>query len=126
MYKVSSPVFFIHSVIKAGEWRLGTRLHWDIVSSLFDSLLSPYPAAKSVPQFRETYREGQLKRIYDNPSPEHHFHVEYRLLPGCGSGVHRTDVVTYGVVSKVFTEKDSRVVKCWEEDELTYYGWRHK
>ena len=28
-----------------------------------------------------------------------------------------TDVVAFGVASKVYTEKDVRVVKCWEEEE---------
>ena len=29
----------------------------------------------------------------------------------------KSDAVTFGVVSKVYTEKDTRVVKCWEEEE---------
>lgn len=63
----------------------------------------------------------------------------------------KTDVVTFGVVSKVYTEKDTRVVQCWEEVEesgggeeeeregepeeeqeserckrKSHFGWRHK
>ena len=65
--------------------------------------------------------------MFDSPAPEHHFHLQYQLLPtghgGSGAGdeggrgeVSKSDVVTFGVVSKVYTEKDTRVVKCWEED----------
>ena len=65
----------------------------------------------------------------------------------------KSDAVTFGVVSKVYTEKDTRVVKCWEEEEdegeeeeeerggegdeqaegdktgkkkRAHFGWRHK
>ena len=78
------------------------------------------------PQYYETVRDGQRKRIYEVLEPQHYFHVEYRLLPGESGRVHGTDVVTFGVVSKVYTDQDSKVVKTWEEDGLTYFGWRHK
>eukprot|EP00731_Ephydatia_muelleri_P003276 Em0001g3276a len=38
----------------------------------------------------------------------------------------KTDVVTFGVVCKVHTDKDSRVIKAWEENGLMYYAWRHR
>ena len=67
------------------------------------------------------------------------------------AGVSKSDVVTFGVVSKVYTEQDVRVVRCWNEEEeqeeeegeqrekeefegeekkppksRTHFGWRHK
>ena len=101
--------------------------------------------------------------MFDSPTPEHYFHLQYQLLPsgyGAGGeeggwgGVSKSDVVTFGVVSKVFTEKDARVVMCWEETQevdgggggegevdgggregelgegvskkRSHFGWRHK
>lgn len=72
------------------------------------------------------------------------------------AAVNKSDVVTFGVASKVYTEQDVRVVRCWnekkeEEEEKekegeqrekeesgeeekeekksktrTHFGWRHK
>ena len=74
-------------------------------------------------------RDGRRKKIFENPEPEHHFHLEYQLLPeGAGAQVFKTDVVSFGVVSKVYTERDTRVVHCWEDGHrtLSSFGWRHK
>lgn len=58
--------------------------------------------AEKEPPFHESVRDGQRKRIYESLHPEHHFHVEYRLLPEVvGERVYHTDVVTFGVASKV-------------------------
>lgn len=94
------------------------------------------------PHYHESYRDGQRKRIYEGLPAEHFFHYEYQLLPA-GKGqqgqVFKTDVVVFGgVVSKIYTDKDNRVVQCWSESEaeehqeqekggqLNQYGWRHK
>ena len=36
----------------------------------------------------------------------------------------KSDVVTFGVVSKVYTDKDTRVVRCWEEEQEEEEGER--
>ena len=90
--------------------------------------------AEKEPHFHESYRDGQRKRIYDDLSPDHFFHYEYQLLPSGDKGqVFKTDVVLFGgVVSKIYTEKDNRVVQCWREEEesegegVNKFGWRHK
>lgn len=81
--------------------------------------------------YRDSVRDGERKRIYESPIPSHHFHVEYRLLPGKNAQVFKTDVVTFGkVVAKVYTDRDNRVVQCWTEEEgevkLSHYGWKHQ
>ena len=78
----------------------------------------------------DTIRDGQRKRIYDATPPDHTFHLEYNLVPS-GLSQHegaryKTDVVTFGMVCKVHTDKDSRVIKAWEEDGLLHYAWRHR
>lgn len=61
-----------------------------------------HSTAEKEPPFHESVRDGQRKRIYESLHPEHHFHVEYRLLPeAVGGRVYHTDVVTFGVASKV-------------------------
>lgn len=100
-------------------------------------LCSYHSAAEKEPHFHESYRDGQRKRIYDGLAPEHYFHYEYQLLPstkGQQGQLFKTDVVVFGgVVSKVYTEKDCRVVQCWNEEEdrqlpprQNHFGWRHK
>ena len=126
-------------------------------------LVLHFPAAQHHPQYHHSSRNGERKRIYDLPTPEHYFHLQYQLLPGGREegrgegrgGVSKSDVVTFGVVSKVYTENDCRVVRCWEEEEeeeregedvgregssgdraeesaqvakrkRSHFGWRHK
>lgn len=84
-------------------------------------------AGEKLPPFYETVRNGKRKRVYESVQPQHHFHVEYQLLPSeDATKVYKTDVVTFGVVAKVHTEIDQRVVNVWNENGLTYYGWRHR
>lgn len=83
-------------------------------------------ATKPLP-FYETTRNNRRKRIYESLKPLHHFHLEYQLVPGQETGsIYRTDIVTYGIIAKIFTEQDERVVNTWNENGLTYYGWRHR
>lgn len=76
--------------------------------------------------FYETVRDGKRKRVYESVKPKHHFHIQYNLLPGEKAQVYKTDAVDFGIVSKIFTEQDERVVKTWSEASYTYYGWRHR
>ena len=79
--------------------------------------------ADKLPEFHETVRDNKRKRVYDAPKPSNYFHMEYQLLPG--QAVYKTDVVTFGVVSKIYTEADSRVVKTFQEGAHISYGWKH-
>ena len=84
-------------------------------------------AGDKSPPFYETTRNGKRKRIYESPQPQHRFHIEYHLLPEeVQDKTFKTDVVTFGIVTKVHTEHDQRVVNVWKEGGLTFYGWRHK
>ncbi len=79
------------------------------------------------PPYYESSRNGKRKRVYESIKPLHHFHMEYQLTPGTVSPtVYKTDIVTYSIVAKVFTEHDERVVNMWKEGVLTYYGWKHR
>jgi hypothetical protein len=143
---------------------LGPADHVATVSVSFELAVD---SPEHPPHFHECHRNGERKRVYDSPAPEHYFHLQYQLLPPspCG-GVDdaagrdgerkggpvysKSDVVTFGVVSKVYTEQDARVVRCWNEKEdekeeeeregekeefeakekktksRTHFGWRHK
>ena len=82
-------------------------------------------ASKPLP-FYETKRNNCHKRIYEGIIPQHYFHMEYQLMPGSANELYQTDVVTYGVVAKIYTKHDERVVTTWIENGLTYYGWKHR
>ena len=77
-------------------------------------------------RYYETTRNGIRKRVYESVKPLHNFHIEYQLMPGPLSPVYQTDIVTYSIVAKVFTEQDERIVNIWQENGLTYYGWKHR
>ena len=79
--------------------------------------------ADKLPEFHETVRDNKRKRVYDAPKPSCYFHMEYQVLPG--QPVYKTDVVTFGVVSKIYTDVDSRVVKTFQEGANISYGWKH-
>ena len=79
--------------------------------------------ADKLPEFHETVRDNKRKRVYDAPKPSCYFHMEYQLLPG--QAAYKTDVVTFGVVSKIYTDVDSRVVKTFQEGANISYGWKH-
>ena len=118
------------------------RKKCSVVDLLDIGLMEFTYTAEKEPHFHESYRDGQRKRIYDGLQPEHFFHYEYQLLPphkGHQGQVFKTDVVLFGgVVSKIYTDKDSRVVQCWveeceqeqsrgkEDERVNSFGWRHK
>ena len=89
--------------------------------SIFCCVLGTKPLS-----YYETTRNGKRKRIYESVKPQNHFHLEYQLIPGLNAPIYCTDVVTYDIVSKIFTDHDERVVSTWNEAGLTYYGWRHR
>jgi hypothetical protein len=56
--------------------------------------------------------------------PRQYYHLEYQLTPE-PKHVYHTDIVAYGIVAKIYTKNDERVINTWIEDGLTYYGWKH-
>ncbi|XP_059161294.1 uncharacterized protein LOC131944620 isoform X2 [Physella acuta] len=65
------------------------------------------------------------KRTLESPRAQNYYHMEYSLVPG-GEDVLKTDVVTYGVACKIFMEKhDAKVVKTWQEGDITWFAWAH-
>lgn len=118
-----------------------TRVSFCSYLSIFDDLYSSIhiSLAQKEPYSFEAVREGEAKRIYENLSPEHYFRIQYQLLPSGGSQpahVFKTDVVNFGgVVTKIYTDKFSRVIQCWPDFEeegkgtlntTNTFSWRHK
>lgn len=61
----------------------------------------------------------------DAPLSTSYYHLEYSLLPG--EEPMKTDVVFYGVACKVYMEKhEARVVKTWQEDDVTWIAWAYR
>lgn len=78
--------------------------------------------AKKTPLYFETVRDGQHKKIYENLPHTHHFHFSYQLLPSQDqqpAKIFKTDVVVFGgIVSKVYTDIDTRVIQgCPDDDD---------
>ena len=64
------------------------------------------------------------KRTIESPKPIHYLHSEYTIAPENEATV--TDLVTYAVAAKVFTENDSRVVKTWDDGKRIWIAWIHR
>lgn len=91
-------------------------------SQLFIHLKTIHFAAKKEPYSYESIRDGQPKRIFENLLPGNYFQIRYQLLPCVKNQVpqvFKTDMVTFGgVISKVYTDKYSRVIQCWSELDM--------
>ncbi|RUS70710.1 hypothetical protein EGW08_021530 [Elysia chlorotica] len=79
-------------------------------------------------------KEMLKKRLIEAPRAQNYYHLEYRLLPPEAPGpgttgdeeLSKTDVVTYGVACKVYMDRyDARVVKTWQEGDITWFSWAH-
>ncbi len=91
--------------------------------------------AEKEPHYYETVRDGQRKKIYENLLRSHQYNFRYQLVPDQGAKVFKTDMVVFGeVVSKIYTDVDTRVIQgCpeGEEDEegnapILKFCWKHK
>jgi hypothetical protein len=65
------------------------------------------------------------RRIVESPRAQNYFHYEYQLLPNADDLI-RTDVVTFGLAAKIYTERqEPKVLKTWQDGELTWVAWTH-
>ena len=65
------------------------------------------------------------KRIVEAPRAQSYYHCEYYLLPEDEEPV-RTDVVTFGMAAKIYTEKqEPKVLKTWQDNNQTWVAWTH-
>ena len=68
------------------------------------------------------------KRVVEQPRAQNYFHFEYQLTPNCdggGEGI-KTDIVTYGVAARIYTERqDSKPLRTWQDGNHTWIAWTH-
>ena len=93
------------------------------------TILTISAEVESIPIEARGGKEGgdkKKKRVMEAPKAQSHFHCEFQLLPGDKDPV-RVDVVTYGMVAKIYVEgMEARVVKTWHNAGLTWVAWSHK
>lgn len=65
------------------------------------------------------------KRIVEAPKANGYYHCQYYLLPD-DEDPTKTDVVTFGMAAKIYTETDSKVLKTWHEGDQTWIAWSHR
>jgi hypothetical protein len=66
------------------------------------------------------------KRVFEAPKPQNFYHLEYYLVPEEEELV-KTDIVTYGMAAKLFMERhDAKLIKTWQDGEVTWIAWAHK
>lgn len=72
----------------------------------------------------EKDKDGKKKkRIMEQPKALGHYHLEYTLLPD-DDDVVKTDLVTFGIAAKIYTEKhEPKVIKTWQNGPLTWIAW---
>ena len=60
------------------------------------------------------------------PRAQHLYHLEYTLIPDESDQTVKTDLVSFGVAAKIFTERqEAKVIKTWQEGEQTWVAWTH-
>ncbi|XP_071961619.1 uncharacterized protein [Antedon mediterranea] len=64
------------------------------------------------------------KRLMEAPKAQNYYHCSYYLLPDDTEPV-KTDVVTFGMAAKIYTDHDSKVIKTWQEGHQTWVAWSH-
>ncbi len=78
----------------------------------------------SQPDLKELLKKK--KRVFEAPRAQNYFHIEYFLLPDEQEAT-KTDVVTYGMAAKIYMERnDPRVIKTWQEGDITWVAWANK
>ena len=77
-----------------------------------------------MPKLEDVMRKKK-QRIVEAPKAQGYYHCQYFLLPDDAEPI-RTDVVTFGMAAKIYTEHDSKVLKTWQEGELTWIAWSHR
>ena len=64
-------------------------------------------------------------KAIEAPKAQTYFHCTYKLLPDDKESV-KTDVVTYGIAAKLYTENDSRVLRTWVDGGKTWVAWTNR
>ena len=72
----------------------------------------------------EKDKEGKKKkRIMEAPKAHGYYHLEYTLLPE-DDDIVKTDLVTFGIAAKIYTEKhEPKVIKTWQDGNMTWVAW---
>ena len=79
---------------------------------------------EDVPDAREMWKKK--RRIVEAPRAQNYFHTEYYLLPDDEDAI-KTDVVTFGLAAKLYTEKqEPKVLKTWIDGDVTWVAWAHR
>ena len=65
------------------------------------------------------------RKLYEAPKPHYYYHTEYNLFPNDSEPV-KTDIVTYGVAAKIYSDADSKVLKTWQDGDKTWVTWTHR
>ncbi|XP_064632936.1 uncharacterized protein LOC135491169 isoform X2 [Lineus longissimus] len=75
------------------------------------------------PDMRELIKKK--KRVVEAPRAQNYYHCEYYLLPTDTEPV-KTDIVTFGMAAKLYTERqEPRVLKTWQDGDQTWVSWTH-
>jgi hypothetical protein len=74
----------------------------------------------------EDGHSSRKKRIMEAPRVQNLYHLEYTLVPDDTDQTVKTDLVSFGVAAKIFTERqEAKVIKTWQEGDQTWVAWTH-
>ncbi|XP_071485699.1 uncharacterized protein [Diadema antillarum] len=89
-----------------------------IIAKAIPTVIDP-----DMPKLEDVLKKKK-QRIMEAPKAQGYYHCEYYLLPDDAEPI-KTDVVTFGMAAKIYTEHDSKVLKTWQEGDLTWIAWSH-
>lgn len=64
----------------------------------------------------------EFDRKRGEPQVQNYFHCEYKLLPD-DRDVIKSDLVTFGMAAKMYTENETKVLRTWLEANKTWVAW---
>uniref|UniRef100_H2YYA8 DUF4550 domain-containing protein n=1 Tax=Ciona savignyi TaxID=51511 RepID=H2YYA8_CIOSA len=105
----------------AGKAKLETTKPHVVTITVTVAVAYPKPTDDHSKLLEELVKRN--KRTVEAPRANQYLHCEYVVAPEHERTI--TDVVTYSVAAKVFTDTDSRVVKTWDDGQNVWVAWMH-
>lgn len=105
-------------------WSPSFKLWIAIHSFIFFNIVFITEEDPDIPDLKDLMKKK--KRVFEAPRAQNYYHLEYYLLPDDIEPI-KTDVVTYGIAAKIYMERhDPRVLKTWQDGEVTWVAWTHR
>ena len=79
---------------------------------------------EDVPDIKQLMKKK--KQVFEAPKAQNYYRLEYKLTPE-DTSLQRVDIVVYGPAAIVFLPNhEPKVLRTWQDGELTWIAWSQK